>query len=88
MAALIGYLKGCRQQVSRTGSKHSGISARLQTWAGQLTVRLEADGGFTLTSSEIGGGMPKVVCMGNVDDQEFFHSGACKLKKEKNPAGY
>ena len=44
MAALIGYLQGNRGEVSRCGSKNSGISANLETWKGSIRVVLSANG--------------------------------------------
>lgn len=55
MAALIGFLRGSRGEVSRLGSKSSGISARLQTWYGVVQVDLQVDGTFEIIYGELNG---------------------------------
>ena len=40
MAHFYGYLTGGRGDVTRTGSRKSGITARLQTWTAKVRVRL------------------------------------------------
>ncbi len=67
MANLIGYLQGTRGRVSRLGSQD--IEARLETWEGAITVRLDKDGQFTVSVG------PKrstgrTIATGNVDRQE------------------
>ena len=44
MAALRGTLTGNRGEVSRLGSKNSGIRSTLNTWNGEVETILEADG--------------------------------------------
>jgi hypothetical protein len=51
MAAVIGYITGNRGMASRTGSKDSGITARLETWGGAITVHLDADGTYHVRES-------------------------------------
>lgn len=48
MAALHGALQGNRGQVTRLGSKNSGISSTLKTWNGEIVTTLEADGEFVV----------------------------------------
>ena len=44
MAALYGKLQGSRGEVTRLGSKSSGIRSKLETWEGSVTTVLEANG--------------------------------------------
>lgn len=64
MASLIGYLEGSRGQVSRLGSKRSGITATLQTWGGKVYVHLASNGEFRVEYGEMDG--PKNVLNGKV----------------------
>ena len=66
MAALIGYLKGTRGEVSRLGSKDSGIRARLETWDGAVTVNLAADGTYTVYAANSKHATGDVVAHGKV----------------------
>ena len=65
MAALIGYLQGNRGEVSRLGSKSSGINSRLQTWHGGIRTQLNADGEFVVYVYPDNG--PSKTITGNVD---------------------
>ncbi len=51
MAAVIGYITGNRGMASRTGSKDSGVTARLETWCGAVAVHLNADGTYHVRES-------------------------------------
>lgn len=53
MAALFGRLNGNRGEVTRLGSKDSGIKCTLQTWKGKVVLCLEADGTWNLYSTDI-----------------------------------
>ena len=66
MAALFGRLKGNRGEVTRLGSKASGIDSTLQTWEGKVTTRLEADGSFCVIIGQLNG-RGYVVAQGNVN---------------------
>lgn len=70
MAALRGTLQGNRGETSRLGSKASGITARLNTWNGAITVDLEADGSFRVFVSPDNG--PRSLIRGNVDTGEIL----------------
>ncbi len=43
MSALYGSLQGCRNEVTRTGSKNSGIRASVQSWNGSLVSYMDLD---------------------------------------------
>ena len=67
MAALRGILQGNRGEVSRLGSKNSGIYSTLNTWRGRITTCLSADGFFRVSvSSDYAGGPTKEIT-GNVN---------------------
>jgi len=68
MAALLGRLRGNRKEVTRLGSKGSGIQAKLETWEGSVESRLEANGDFTIRIGDKG--HPGLtVLRGNVNDR-------------------
>ena len=46
MSAVYGRLQGNRGEVTRGGSKDSGIESTLETWQGAIKTVLEADGSF------------------------------------------
>ncbi len=69
MAALYGRLQGDRKEVTRMGSKNSGISATLETWDGEIKTTLEADGSFTVTIGPKNGANT-IIATGNVDTDE------------------
>ena len=62
MAVLYGTLKGNRGEVSRCGSKDSGIRAMVKTWNGMAYLYLDADGTLQLDVN----GMK--VWTGNIDE--------------------
>lgn len=43
MSALYGSLRGCRQTITRTGSRNSGMKASLQSFDGSLIGYLDYD---------------------------------------------
>ena len=43
MSALYGSLQGCRNEVTRTASKNSGIRASVQSWNGSLVSYMDLD---------------------------------------------
>lgn len=68
MAAVIGYLTGNRGGVSRTGTKDSGVWARLETWRGAINIHLAADGTYTVReSADNKHGTGEIVHTGKVD---------------------
>ena len=69
MAALYGRMTGNRGEVTRMGSKASGIESTLETWQGQVKTVLEANGDFAVYVG------PKrssgtVIVRGNVGDSD------------------
>ena len=52
MAALYGSLRGNRGETTRLG--HKDIRARLETWAGAVTVVMDADGHYRVYESTHG----------------------------------
>ena len=49
MSTCYGRLTGNRGSVTRAGSKTSGMTATVQTWDGAVTIRLQADGSYSIT---------------------------------------
>ena len=43
MSHFYGYLRGCRGTVTRTGSKDSGINARIKSWSNDVNISLDND---------------------------------------------
>lgn len=43
MSKLYGSLQGCRQEVTKCGSKNSGMRASVQSWDGSLIVYMDLD---------------------------------------------
>lgn len=56
MAALMGGVKGSRGQVTRLGGKGSGMHVWAKTWGRRISVRLAADGSYTITVTNLGTG--------------------------------
>lgn len=70
MAALFGRLHGSRGEVTRCGTRGSGIQAKLETWNGSISVFLNADGDFTVYIGDKSH-PTQVVAEGNVDHRVF-----------------
>jgi hypothetical protein len=73
MAALYGRMNGSRGEVTRCGTKASGIQAKLETWEGSVRVTLDADGTFEVWMGDKSS--PRVlVAQGNVNTREAWAS--------------
>lgn len=71
MSAVYGRLQGNRGEVTRTGSKHSGIMATLNTYEGKVRLVLEEDGSFVLDIESDGIGFV-AYARGNANKGEQF----------------
>jgi hypothetical protein len=76
MAALYGRMQGNRGEATRMGTSTSGMRAQLETWEGQITVTLEADGSFQVFIGPKGSARD-LVLLGNVNDGQRYAI-ACK----------
>jgi hypothetical protein len=68
MASLYGRLRGNRGEVTRCGSKASGIHAILETWEGAIRVDLEAHGFFRVQIGQKDSPHTKIL-EGNINDR-------------------
>lgn len=68
MAALYGRLRGNRGEVTRMGSANSGIKSKLETWSGNVTTEVEANGDYVVYSSACKSGHGTPVLRGNFEE--------------------
>jgi hypothetical protein len=68
MAALYGRMKGNRGEVTRCGTKDSGIHSSLETWTGCIHTVLRGDGSYTVFVSPKYGGPNLLIADGKLDD--------------------
>lgn len=77
MSSLYGSLRGCRQTVTRTGTKNSGMKASLQSWEGSLISYMDynSEGKLKITLGLARGSS-------SISDETIF-SGTLKELKDK-----